>query len=274
MSSLNQRVLPGFGLSLGTTLLYLSLIVLIPLGACFVKASSLTWAQFYAAVSSDQALAAYGLTFGASLIAALANALIGLLLAWVLVRYDFPFKRLFDALIDLPFALPTAVAGLVYASLYAQNGWYGRFLVPMGIEGAYTRLAVVLVLTFTGLPFVVRTLQPVLESLDADVEEAAASLGASRWQIFRWVIFPSLLPALLTGTALAFARALGEYGSVIFVSGNKQYYTEIAPMLIHARLDEFKYGEATALAVVLLVASFVLLIVINTLQRWSKAYGN
>ncbi|MBM3993948.1 MAG: sulfate ABC transporter permease subunit CysT [Planctomycetes bacterium] len=274
MSSVNQRVLPGFGLSLGTTLFFLSLIVLIPLGACFLKASTLTWSDFADAVWTDRTRAAYLLTFGASLAAAVLNAVIGLLLAWVLVRYDFPLKRLFDALVDIPFALPTAVAGLVYASLYAPNGWFGQFLVPLGIEGAYSRLSIVLVLTFTGLPFVVRTLQPVLESLDADVEEAAASLGASRWQIFRWIILPSLWPGLLTGFALAFARALGEYGSVIFVAGNMPYRTEIAPVLIVARLEEFAYREATALAVVLLLFSFTLLAVINGLERWSRSYAS
>jgi sulfate transport system permease protein len=274
MSAVNQRVLPGFGLSLGYTLFYLSLIVLIPLAACFLKASSLSWDQFAATVWTDRARSAYALTFGASLGAACTNAVIGLLLAWVLARYDFPGKRLFDALVDLPFALPTAVAGLVYSSLYAPSGWFGRVLVPVGIEGAYSRLAIVLVLTFTGLPFVVRTLQPVLQSLDADVEEAASSLGASRWQIFRWVIFPSLLPALLTGFALAFARALGEYGSVIFVAGNMPYRTEIAPVLIVARLEEFAYSEATALAVVLLLFSFLVLALINGLQRWSRTHAN
>ncbi len=274
MSSVNQRVLPGFGIGLGISLFYLSLIVLIPLGACFLRASSLSWEQFAATVWNDRARSAYELTFGASLAAAVVNAGIGLLLAWVLVRYEFPLKRLFDALVDLPFALPTAVAGLVYAGLYAPNGWFGQFLCPLGIEGAYSRLAIVLVLTFTGLPFVVRTLQPVLESLDAEVEEAAASMGASRWQIFRWVIFPNLLPALLTGFALSFARALGEYGSVIFVAGNMPYRTEIAPVLIVARLEEYAYSEATALAVVLLMFSLVLLVVINGLQRWSRNHAS
>jgi sulfate transport system permease protein len=276
MSTVNQRVLPGFGLSLGATLFYLSMIVLIPLGAGFLKASSLTWDQFINAVwdADGRAQSAYLLTFGASLAAATLNAVIGLLLAWVLVRYEFPLKRLFDALIDLPFALPTAVAGLVFASLYTPTGWFGRFLTPMGIEGAYSRLGIVLVLTFTGLPFVVRTLQPVLESMDADVEEAAASLGASRGQIFRWVIFPGLLPALLTGFALAFARALGEYGSVIFIAGGIRYETEIAPVLIVEQLESFEYSKATALAMVLLVFSFLVLAVINGLQRWSRSYAN
>jgi sulfate/thiosulfate transport system permease protein len=273
MSTVNQRVLPGFGLSLGTTLLYLSMIVLIPLGACFLKASSLSWGEFVDAVWSDEAQSAYALTFGASLSAACLNAVIGLLLAWVLVRYDFPLKRFFDAIVDLPFALPTAVAGLVYSSLYVEDGWFGRFLVPIGIEGAYSRFAIVLVLTFTGLPFVVRTLQPVLESMDAEVEEAAASLGASRWQVFRWVIFPGLAPALLTGFALAFARALGEYGSVIFVSGGLPR-NQIAPVLVVYRLEEFAYIEAAAIAVVLMLFSFAVLIAINALQRWSRTNAN
>jgi sulfate/thiosulfate transport system permease protein len=273
MSSVSTRVLPGFSLSLGTTLLYLSLVVLIPLSAAFLKTATLNWDEFRSTVTSDQALSAYGLTFGASLTAAVANAGIGFIVGWVLVRYEFPGKRFFDALVDLPFALPTAVAGLVYASLYAKNGWLGQFLVPIGVEGAFSRLGIVLVLIFTGLPFVVRTLQPVLENLDAEVEEAAASLGATRWQTFRWVIFPSVTPALLTGFALAFARALGEYGSVIFIAGNIPGRTQIAPLLIVGKLEESAYAEATALAVVLLVCSFILLGVINLLQRWSKAYG-
>ena len=269
----SRRVLPGLPLSLSYTILYLGFLVLVPLGACFVKAATLSPAQFAAAVWTERAQAAYALTFGASLAAAGLNAAFGLLVGWVLVRYEFPFKRLFDALVDLPFALPTAVAGLVYASLYVPDGWMGRFLTPLGIEGAYSRLGIVLVLTFTGFPFVVRTVQPVLESFDADVEEAAATLGATRWQTFRRVLFPGLVPALLTGFALAFARALGEYGSVIFVSGNKQFETEIAPVLIVARLEEFAYAEATAIAVVLLLFSFVVLGAINLLERWSKRYG-
>jgi sulfate transport system permease protein len=253
-------------------MLYLSLLVFIPLAACFLKASSLTFDQFWAAVWTERAQAAYALTFGVSFVAAGINVFLGLLIAWVLVRYSFPFKRLFDSLIDLPFALPTAVAGLVYSNLYVQSGWFGRFLVPLGIDGAYTRLAIVLVLTFIGLPFVVRTVQPVLESLDTEVEEAAASLGANRWQTFRRVLLPGLYPALLTGFALAFARALGEYGSVVFVSGNMPFKTEIAPVLIVQRLEEFAYGEATAIAVVLLVISFAMLILINLLERWSRRY--
>jgi sulfate transport system permease protein len=242
------------------------------LAACFLKASSLTFDQFRHAVWTERARAAYQLTFGASLAAAGLNVLFGLLIAWVLVRYEFPFKRLLDSLIDLPFALPTAVAGLVYSSLYVPTGWLGRFLVPLGIQGAYSRLAIVLVLTFIGLPFVVRTVQPVLESLDQEIEEAAALLGANSWQVFRRVLLPALYPALLTGFALAFARALGEYGSVVFVSGNMPFKTEIAPVLIVQRLEEFAYGEATAIAVVLLLVSFTLLILINFLDRWSRSH--
>ncbi len=269
MARVNRRVLPGFSLSLGYTLFYLSVLVLLPILACFSKAASLTWPQFWSAVWTERTRAAYALTFGTSLVAAAVNVLFGLLIAWVLVRYRFPGRRLMDALIDLPLALPTAVGGLVYASLYVRKGWLGRYLVPLGIQAAYSRLAIVLVLVFIGLPFVVRTVQPVLEDLDAEAEEAAASLGATRWQSFRRVILPPLYPALLTGFALAFARSLGEYGSVVFVSGNMPYKTEIAPVLIVARLEEFAYGEATAIAVVLLVISFAMLVVINTLERWS-----
>lgn len=274
MASVNQRVLPGLYPSLGFTLFYLTMLVLVPLAACFLKASSLSFEQFTAAVWTERAQAAYLLTFGASLIAACLNAIFGLLVAWVLVRYDFPLKRLCDALVDLPFALPTAVAGLVYSNLYVPSGWLGQFLTPLGIEGAYSRLGIVLVLTFTGFPFVVRTVQPVLESLDADVEEAASILGANRWQTFMRVLLPPLFPAILTGFALAFARALGEYGSVVFISGNMPFKTEIAPVLIVARLEEFAYSEATAVAVVLLTCSFVMLAVINLLERWSRNYGD
>ncbi len=272
MATVNRRLLPGFHLSLGYSVFYLSLLVLIPLGACFVRASSLTISEFVAAVWTERARAAYMLTFGAAFLAGLINVVLGGLVAWVLVRYEFPLKRLFDSLIDLPFALPTAVAGLVYCSLYVPNGWLGQFLVPLGIEVAYTRLAIVLVLTFIGLPFVVRTVQPVLETLDPDLEDAAALLGASRWQIFRRVLLPTLSPALLTGFALAFARALGEYGSVVFVSGNMPFRTEIAPVLIVQRLEEFAYREATAIAVVLLCSSFGMLIAINLLERWSRSH--
>jgi sulfate transport system permease protein len=270
MAAVSRRVLPGFSLTLGYTVFYLSVLVLIPLGACFLKASSLSLADFVATVWTPRAQAAYLLTFGASLAAAGVNVILGLLVAWVLARYEFPLKRFFDAIIDLPFALPTAVAGLVYANLYAPRGWLGQFLVPVGIEGAYSRLGIVLVLTFTGFPFVVRTVQPVLEGFDAETEEAARILGATRWQTFTRVILPTLLPALLTGFALAFARAVGEYGSVVFVSGNMPFKTEIAPVLIVARLEEFNYSEATAVAVVLLTFSFVVLALINVLERWSK----
>ena len=270
MASVNRRVLPGFSLSLGYTVFYLTVLVLVPIVACISKASTLTLDQFWAAVWTERTRAAYLLTFGASLVAAAVNVLLGLLVAWVLVRYRFPGRRLMDSLIDLPLALPTAVGGLVYASLYVKKGWLGQYLVPLGIQAAYSRLAIVLVLVFIGLPFVVRTVQPVLEDLDPEAEEAAASLGASRGQAFRRVILPPLYPALLTGFALAFARSLGDYGSVVFVSGNMPYKTEIAPVLIVARLQEYAYGEATAIAVVLLAVSFAMLVLINLLERWSK----
>jgi len=271
-SDVNRRVLPGFSLSLGYTIFYLGLLVVVPLAAGFLKASHLSFDAFWAAVSSDRAVAAYQLTVGASFASAAVNVLLGVLVAWVLVRYDFPLKRLLDSLVDLPFALPTAVAGLVYSDLFVAHGWYGQFLVPLGIEGAYSRLGIVLVLVFIGFPFVVRTLEPVLEGLDVDIEEAAACLGAGRWQTFRRVIVPSIFPAVVTGFALAFARALGEYGSVVFVSGNMPFKTEIAPVLIVARLEEFAYTEATAIAVVLLLISFVTLFLINLLERWSKRH--
>jgi sulfate transport system permease protein len=273
VSAANRRILPGFRLSLSFTLLYLSVLVIIPLAACFLKALTLSPQQFWAAVWTPQARAAYMLTFGASLSAALADTILGLLIAWVLVRYEFPFKKVFDSLIDLPFALPTAVAGLVYSSLYVQKGWFGRFLVPLGIHGAYSRLAIVLVLTFIGLPFVVRTVQPVLESLDAELEEAAACLGATRWQTFMRVLFPPLIPSLITGFALSVARGIGEYGSVVFVSSNMPFQTEIAPMLIVKRLEEGEYASATAIAAVLLVASFLLLAIINLLERRSQRHA-
>ncbi|MFN4261054.1 MAG: sulfate ABC transporter permease subunit CysT [Gemmataceae bacterium] len=272
MATVSRRILPGFYPGLTFVLGYLSILVLIPLVACFVKASSLSFAEFWSAVWTERARAAYMVTFGTSLAAAALDSVLGLLVAWVLVRYDFPLKRFFDALVDLPFALPTAVAGLVYSSLYVPNGWFGQFLVPLGIELAYTKGAIVWVLTFIGLPFIVRTVQPVLEEFEAEQEEAAASLGATRWQTFRRVIFPALAPALVTGYALAFARCLGEYGSVVFVSGNMPLKTEIAPVLIVARLEEFQYGEATAIAVVLLAISFAMLIVINWLERWSRRH--
>lgn len=270
MASVTRRVLPGFYPGLTWTLAYLSVLVLIPLVACFVKAMSLPLHEFWAAVWTARTRAAYELTFGASLAASAINVLLGLLVAWVLVRYDFPLKRLFDSLVDLPFALPTAVAGLVYSSLYVENGWLGRFLVPLGIQAAYSRLAIMLILVFIGFPFVVRTVQPVLETLDSELEEAAAALGATRWQSFRRIILPTLFPALVTGFALAFARALGEYGSVVFVSSNMPLKTEIAPVLIVSQLEAYHYAEATAIAVVLLLASFGTLVVINLLERWSK----
>lgn len=272
MSKVRRKVLPGFTLGLSYTLMYLGALLVIPLIACVMKASTLSFSAFYAAVWSERAKAAYLLTFGTSFVAAVLNVFIGVLVAWVLVRYEFPLKRLFDSLIDLPFALPTAVAGLVYSSLYVKNGWLGQFLVPLGIEGAYSRLAIVLVLTFIGLPFVVRAVQPVLETIDADVEEAAMCLGANRLQTFFRIILPTLLPAMVTGFALAFARALGEYGSVVFVSGNMPFKTEIAPVLIVARLEEFAYGEATALAIVLMAISFTMLAIINVLERWSSSH--
>lgn len=272
MSRANHRVLPGFGLSLGYTMVYFSLIGLIPLAACLLKSTSLSAQDFWAAVSTPRAVAAYQFTVGASLVAAVASVVLGFVIAWVLVRYEFPLKRLVDSLVDLPFALPTAVAGLVYAQLYVKKGWLGRFLVPLGIEAAHSRLAVALVLTFLGIPFVVRTLQPVLESLEADVEEAAHLLGASRWQTFRRVLLPAVLPALVTGFALSLARGLGEYGSVVFVSGNKPFKTEIAAVLIVSQLESFHYAEATAIAVVLLALSLSLLVAIHVLERWTKRF--
>ncbi|MEO7710029.1 MAG: sulfate ABC transporter permease subunit CysT [Caldimonas sp.] len=265
-----HSVLPGFDLALGITLLYLGVIVLIPLSAAFLKTFSMTWPAFRDAVTAPRVLAAYRLTFGASLAAALVNAAFGLVVTWVLVRYRFAGRRLVDALIDLPFALPTAVAGIALTALYAEHGWIGHALGAIGIKVAYTPLGVFVALTFIGLPFVVRTLQPVLEDVARDVEEAAATLGASRLQTFARVILPSLAPALLTGFALAFARALGEYGSVIFIAGNLPMVSEIAPLLIVAKLEQYDYAGATAIAVVLLVASFALLLAINGLQAWAR----
>jgi len=273
MPNSNRQVLPGFSLSLGYTAFYLGLLVMVPIVAVFLKASTLTFDEFWTTVWTGRARAAYLLTFGAAFIAAVVTLILGTLIAWVLVRYTFPGRRLVDALIDLPLALPTAVAGLVYASLYVKKGWLGQYLVPLGIQGAYSRLGIVLVLIFVGLPFVVRTVQPVLEELDQEVEEASASLGASRLQTFLHVILPTLVPALITGFALSFARAVGEYGSVVFISGNMPYKTEIAPILIVAALEEFRYGEAAAIAVVLMGVSLSLLVAINALERWSKAHG-
>ena len=262
-------MLPGFGLSLGFTLLYLGLMILIPLSTVFLKTATMTWSDFWQTVTGARALAAYRLSLGASFAAASINAVFGLLVAWVLERYSFPGRRLVDALVDLPFALPTAVAGISLATLYAKNGWIGRWLEPLGIEVAYTPLGVVVALTFIGLPFVVRTVQPVLADIDPEVEEAAASLGAGRWQTVRRVIFPELLPAALTGFVLAFARAMGEYGSVIFIAGNMPMRSEITPLLIMIKLEQFDYAGATAVALVFLLVSFSLLLLINFLA-WRR----
>jgi sulfate transport system permease protein len=262
-----HSVLPGFDLALGFALLYLSLIVLLPLSAAFLKTFTLTWGQFVDAVSTPRVLASYRLTFGASFLAALLNAVFGLVVAWVLVRYDFPFKRVIDALVDLPFALPTAVAGIALTAIYAQNGWIGQWL-PFKVS--FTPVGVWVALVFIGLPFVVRTLQPVLEDVNLELEEAAVTLGASRWQTFTKVIFPVVMPALLTGFALAFARALGEYGSVIFIAGNMPMVSEITPLLIITKLEQYDYAGATAIAVVMLVSAFVMLLVINLLQAWAR----
>jgi len=265
-----HSVLPGFDLALGFTLLYLGLIVLVPLSAAFLKTFTMTWPAFWDAVTSPRVVASYRLTFGASLAAALVNSLFGLVVAWVLVRYEFPFKRLIDALVDLPFALPTAVAGIALTSLYAANGWIGQYLAQIGVKVSYTPLGVFVALTFIGLPFVVRTVQPVLEDLQKELEEAAATLGATRAQTFTRVILPVLTPALLTGFALAFARALGEYGSVIFIAGNMPMISEITPLLIITKLEQYDYAGATAIAVVMLVAAFALLLAINLLQAWTR----
>jgi len=262
-------VLPGFGLTLGFTLLYLSLIVLIPLAGLFAKTSTMSWEQFWLAVADPRTVASYQLTFGASLVAALINALFGVIIAWVLVRYSFPGKRFIDALVDLPFALPTAVAGISLTAVFSVNGWVGQYLEPLGIKVAFTPLGILVALTFIGLPFVVRTVQPVLQDLETEIEEAAASLGANRWKTITKVIFPEVLPALLTGSTSAFARALGEYGSVVFISGNMPMRTEITPLLIITKLEQYDYAGATAIAVVMLVASFILLLLINGLQWWS-----
>jgi sulfate transport system permease protein len=270
----SRRVLPGFGLSLGYTLVYLSLIVLIPLATLFFRSSELGAAQFWHVVTAPRVLAALRLSFGAALLAALVNALAGLLLAWVLVRYEFPFKRVVDAMVDLPFALPTAVAGIALTALYAPNGWLGRLLAPLDVQVAYTPLGVVIALLFIGLPFVVRTVQPVLAQIDAEVEQAAQTLGASRWQVATRVTLPLLWPALLTGFALALGRGVGEYGSVIFIAGNMPMVSEIAPLLIVTRLEQYEYGAATAIAVVMLVLSFALILAVNALQLWAqRRYG-
>lgn len=271
--SRRQSVLPGFGPALGYTIFYLSIIVLIPLSALLFKSASLTWSEFLTAVAAPRVLASYRVTFGAALLAAGINALFGVLVAWVLVRYRFPGKRLIDALVDLPFALPTAVAGITLATVYSSNGWIGRYLEPRGIKVAFTPIGILVAMTFIGLPFVVRTVQPVLEELDAEIEEAAACLGANRLQTFLRVLFPTMLPAVLTGFALAFARAVGEYGSVIFIAGNMPMVSEITPLLIITKLEQYDYAGATAIASVMLGVSFVLLLTINLLQKWSRRFA-
>jgi len=274
-SQKKKYLLPGFGLSLGVTLVYLSLIVLIPLAAVFLRTTELSWHEFWAVVTTPRVVATYKLTFGASLLAAVINLVFGLLTAWVLVRYQFFGKKVLDALVDLPFALPTAVAGIALTAIYAPNGWLGQWLEPHGIKVAFTPLGVVVALTFIGLPFVVRTVQPVLEDFSAEAEEAAASLGANRWQTFYKIILPAIWPALLTGFSLAFARAVGEYGSVIFIAGNMPMISEITPLMIITKLEQYDYAGATAIAVVMLVISFVLLLLINLLQWWSNhRHGN
>ncbi|MBQ5965348.1 sulfate ABC transporter permease subunit CysT [Massilia sp. ZL223] len=264
------RVIPGFGISLGFTIFYLALIVLIPLSAVFLKTFTMTWDAFWAAVTSERVMASYRLSFGASLIAAFINVIFGGIVAWVLVRYQFPGKRFIDALVDLPFALPTAVAGITLTALYSHNGWIGQYLASLGIKVAFTPLGVVLALTFIGLPFVVRTVQPVLEEAERELEEAAASLGASPLQTFIRVVLPTIVPALLTGFALAFARATGEYGSVIFIAGNLPMVSEITPLFIITKLEQYDYAGATAIAVVMLIISFILLLTINLLQAWTR----
>ena len=268
--SQRSRVLPGFGLSLGFTLAYLSLIVLIPLSAVFFKSFGVGWNGLLEILSSERILKSLQLSFGTALIAALINVVFGSLLAWCLVRYTFPGKRFIDALVDLPFALPTAVAGIALTSLYAPNGWIGQYLTPLGIQVAYTSIGITIALIFIGIPFVVRTVQPVLADIETELEEAASALGANRWQIVSRIIFPILLPALLTGFALAFARGVGEYGSVIFIAGNQPFKTEIAPLMIISRLEEYDYPAATTIAVVMLVISFVILLLINLIQAWAS----
>jgi sulfate transport system permease protein len=266
MSQTSRSVLPGFGLSLGITCTYLSLVVLLPLATVFARTSELSGSALWATVTAPRVMASYRVTFGASLVAALVNTVFGLLVAWVLVRYRFPGRRVVDAMVDLPFALPTAVAGIALTTLYASNGWIGRYLDPLGIKISYTWLGITVALIFIGLPFVVRTVQPVLDDLEVEVEEAAASLGAQRWQTFTRVVFPTIAPALLTGFALAFARAIGEYGSVVFIAGNMPMKTEIVPLLIITKLEQYDYAGATAIAMVMLIVSFGLLLTINLLQ--------
>jgi sulfate transport system permease protein len=265
-----SNILPGFGLTLGYTIMYISLILLIPLTVMFLKVTTLSWSQFIQTVTAPRVLASYRLSLGASFLGAFLNGIFGMLIAWVLIRYRFPGKKLMDALVDLPFAMPTAVAGLALTSIYSTNGWIGRFLEPLGIKVAFTPLGVLVALTFIGFPFVVRTTQPVIQDLDREVEEAALSLGANPWKTFIKIIVPSLFPSWLTGFALAFARALGEYGSVVFISGNMPMRTEITPLLIVTKLEQFDYTGATAIAVVMLILSFILLLLINTCQWWSR----
>jgi len=268
-----HSVLPGFGLALGFTVLYLSLIVLIPLSAAFIKTASMSWEAFWNTVTAPRVLASFQLSFGAAFVAALINALFGLIVAWVLVRYNFTGKKVIDAMVDLPFALPTAVAGIALTAVYSSKGWIGQFLEPNGIKVAFTPLGVVVALTFIGLPFVVRTVQPVLADLERELEEAASCLGATRWQTFVRVILPAILPALITGFALSFARGIGEYGSVIFIAGNMPMKSEITPLLIITKLEQYDYAGATAIAVVMLIASFLLLFAINLLQWWARRRG-
>ena len=262
-------IIPGFGITLGFTLLYLALIVVIPLSGLFVRTATLSWSDFWSTVTSDRVLHSYKISFGLSFLAALINTFFGLILAWVLARYRFPFKKIVDAIVDLPFALPTAVAGIALTALYAPQGWIGQYLAPLGIKVAFAPLGILLALMFVGLPFIVRTVEPILQDLDKELEESASSLGATRWQTFRLVIFPSILPALMTGFAMSFARGLGEYGSVIFIAGNIPGLSEIVPLLIVIKLEQYDYAGATAIASVMLVASFILLFIINWLQKWT-----
>ncbi|MDD2852145.1 MAG: sulfate ABC transporter permease subunit CysT [Desulfuromonadaceae bacterium] len=269
----HNNVLPGFGMTLGFTIFYLSVIVLIPLSALGFRTMGLTWSEFLSTVTAPRVLASYNVTFGAALIAASINAVFGVLVAWVLVRYRFPGRNIVDALVDLPFALPTAVAGITLATIYSSNGWVGRYLEPLGIKVAFTPLGITLAMTFIGLPFVVRTVQPVIEEIEVELEEAAVCLGASRWQTLSRVIFPVLLPSILTGFALSFARGVGEYGSIIFIAGNMPMVSEITPLLIITKLEQFDYEGATAIACVMLLASFLMLLVVNILQKWSRRYA-
>ena len=270
----HNNVLPGFGITLGFTIFYLSVIVLIPLSALVFKTMGLTWGEFISTVTAPRVMASYKVTFGAALIAALINAVFGVLVAWVLVRYKFPGRKIVDALVDLPFALPTAVAGITLATIYSSNGWVGRYLEPLGIKVAFTPLGITLAMTFIGLPFVVRTVQPVIEEIEVELEEAAVCLGANRWQTLTRVIFPMLFPSILTGFALSFARGVGEYGSIIFIAGNMPMVSEITPLLIITKLEQFDYRGATAIACVMLLISFLMLLVVNLLQKWSRRYAD